>query len=199
METQNYSKGNKSLIYALLIVGLLFICCSCGARKSDVTKKDIKLDAKEVSKEVTTETTEKTAETNVKIETQKTIDTKTNVVTETVKVTPIDNSKPASFKDDSGKVLDLTNSAYEKSIKSDLSSVNEKLNTLELKTIKELEKALKQSKKDKELIISLREQLKNKKVDKEAFNIFSLWWVLLLIIGCVLYYRKWGFRLPFKL
>ena len=175
-------------IFLALII--IFLCCSCGARKSEVKTEDTKINQTEKVKEVVTETSEKQAETNVKTETTKTLDTKTNVVTETVKVTPIDATKPSSFKNEKGVIVDLNNSMYEEIIKTDLSNVKEQLNTISVYYKKELEKDQKQAKKDKETIFKLQQQLKDKNTNKKQFNFLSLWWLLLIIPICYFGYRK---------
>lgn len=167
---------------------LVFLLASCGARKSEVKIQDTKIDLTEKTKEAVTETSEKQAETNVKTETTKTLDTKTNVVTEVIKVTPIDATKPSSYKNEKGVVIDLTNSIYEKQIKTDLSNAKEQSYIVVVMYKKELEKALKQSKKDKEKILALEQKLKDKNVDKKA----SYWWLWLLLLIPIGYY---GYKL----
>lgn len=181
MNQQNYKLGNNTLIISALLAFAVILLCSCSARKVDTIKQDKKIDLTEKSKEVVSENKEKQSETNIKTEVTKTLDTKTNLVTETIKVTPIDATKPASFKNDKGVNIDLTNSVYEKQIKTDLSNVKEQLNTIQVYYKKELERAQKQAIKDKETILRLLEELKNKKSDKEQFNFLSLWWLLIPI------------------
>ena len=177
----NYKNGSNTAWIVCGLIVLLLFCCSCGSRKSEVSKVDTKLNLTETVKEVTKTETEKQSETNVKTETTRTLDTKTNIVTETIKVTPIDATKPASFKNEKGVTVDLTNSIYEKQIKTDLSNVKEQLNTIEVYYKKELDKASTKATKDKNTILALRQQLKDKKIEKEGFNFLSLWWLLLII------------------
>jgi hypothetical protein len=182
--------------YTILI--LAFLLFSCGAR--NVNKEDIKTDsiAKTIDV-VKTETkiNENTNE-NIKVTNKTEINKENNIVTEVTEITPDDKTKPASVKLANGQVIDITNAKYRNEKTTDLSK-EKKVSISEYNKVKkELKKALIQSRKDKETIVKLQKQIKQKKVNKQQYNILSFWWLYLLIIIAYIGYRyyKGNFKLP---
>jgi len=168
---------NLSLIVAVAVgVG------SCSTRKVETSKETVKEQTEQTVKETETETTTKQTDTNTKVTTDVKIDTEKNVVSEVTEITAKDETKPASVKLPNGQTIDLTNAKYRNVKTSDLSK-EKKVSISEYNKVKkELKKALIQSRKDKETIVKLQKQIKQKKVNKQQYNILSFWWLWLLII-----------------
>ena len=77
--------GNRILLFAISVIALLFLLCSCGSRKVETSKETVK---EGVTQSATTETKTDTNET-VKI-----VDTST---VDEIEFIPIDNSKPIIY------------------------------------------------------------------------------------------------------
>jgi len=96
----------------LILLSLLLISCSTTKNKQSKSEKS------ETKTEIvaTDKSTIKTdAETNTKTITEIVTDSSTNEVTETTTIEPIDNTKPATFTNESGAVVNLNNSKVVKS------------------------------------------------------------------------------------
>jgi hypothetical protein len=77
--------GNRILLFAVCVIALLFLLCSCGSRKVTVQKETVK---EEVTQTVKTETK---TDTN---ETVKVVDTST---VDEIEFVPIDNNRPIIY------------------------------------------------------------------------------------------------------
>jgi len=92
-------KINKILLILFISISVI----SCGTRKTNQTKTDV------TTKEVTTDNS--VIETKTDNNTKTTTSTETNKesgeVTEVETIEPIDNTKPATYVDENGKILDV--------------------------------------------------------------------------------------------
>jgi hypothetical protein len=77
--------GNRILLFAICVIALLFLLCSCGSRKVTAQKETVK---EEVTQTVSTETK---TDTN---ETVKVVDTST---VDEIEFVPIDNNRPIIY------------------------------------------------------------------------------------------------------
>lgn len=176
METQNYSKGNRILWIALLIIAMTFIMCSCGSRRVDKSK---------------TETKETTVTQSTKTDSSKVVtvsDANTKIVDlgteEEFLVVPIDSSKEMVVNSVVYKnaCLQHKKTSKNKVIENKAIVTETRQNDIE-------ESVNTQSSKES--------KTETKNIDKKQFNILSLWWVILLLLGVYLYWRKFGFKSPF--
>jgi len=125
-------KKSITILTALILIG-------CGTRK---TQKSLTKSESETKTEVTVNErtlTETKEESNVNISTKTETNKETNETIKTTNVKPIDNTKPATYKDAKGNLIDLTNS--------------------ELTTTETIRKA-------KEMIADLKDVVANEKVTK---------------------------------
>jgi len=173
MEQQNFRNGNNTLWLALLIMALFFICCSCGSRKVDKSKKVSKEVSKvEVSK-VDSSKTVTVSDSNTKI-----VDLGTE---EEFTVVPIDSTKEMVV---SGNTYKNAVLKHRKVQKNKLVDKSENITETKQNDVREASK----SENSKSATIEV----------KNSERKSSYWWLLwlLLLIPGYLYYRKWGFRLP---
>jgi len=180
MEKQNYTLTKlqkRSILIPLAIAIAFFMLCSCSARKVDKSKTVTKETAViETTKKDSSKTVILT-DTNTKI-----VDTGTE---EEFTISPIDSTKEMVV---SGKKYFNAKLRHKTTSKNKVVDNSVKVSETRQNDIKEASKSE----------ISKSETIETKVTDKKQFNILSLWWVLLLIIGAVIYLRKYGFKLPFS-
>jgi len=102
-----FSMSNLSKV--LGIFTLLFFV-SCGTRRTNKSLTKSESETKTEIAIVDKTVTETKEETNVNVSTKTEINKETNETIKTTNVKPIDNTKPAIYKDAKGNVIDLTNS-----------------------------------------------------------------------------------------
>jgi len=96
-------KKSITLLTALLLIG-------CGTRKTAKSLTKSETETKTEIAIVDKTVTETKSESNVNVSTKTETNKETNETIKTVNVKPIDNTKPAIYKDAKGNVIDLTNS-----------------------------------------------------------------------------------------
>lgn len=148
----------------VLAILSLIILASCGARKVNKSSEDVK-EKKEIVSVDTTKT-----KTN---ETIKTIKTNDSVIS-CIEVSPIDTSKAFTYNGTTIKngVLRLQKTRVNKTYQTEknLSKTKDKGVSKDIKTQK-------------------RVQVEVKQVDKKESYLDFLWWILLVVIGYILYRR----------
>jgi len=166
----NLTSVFKMMVTALLL-SLLFLVYSCGARKAEKsrTAETLKVETK------TDVVVAKTEDTNVKKTEKTTVDDKNETLTKETTYEPIDPSKPASITEPDGRKTDLNNSKKTTRETSQKNQVK-KDNFIEtaIKSTSEVLENIKtesksNSKKTEELI----------KIDKEVWNVWNLVWLLI--------------------
>lgn len=169
-------------IYIILLISLVSIITSCGARKSETKKENINTTTNISSKEE-----EKTSEVlNVKINSNIDIseDAFTRIITTTI--TPIDNSKPAEIVDKHGKKIKINNSKYVEEEREEIIKKNKKDNTItSISDIKneDIQKSLKI---DSEYNSKNKEKITEK---ESSFRWYFLFIPVILLAGCYTYYK----------
>lgn len=172
----------------LLFASLLLI--GCGARKVQKT---------ETEKEVKTETFETVendvkTESNVKTEIITTVNDSTKEVIEETVITPIDNTKPATYTDENGKQHSLNNSKHTKRKTTRNKAVSEQKKENVINSKNTSDNTLKTTNNKTES----KEQSDIKNIDKKQFDplafIISYWWLWLLIL-IALYVAKKYFKI----
>jgi len=175
MKQINYKLGNKTLIGSALLTMLFFLLCSCGSRKVERSKTEIKETTNATIKIVDSSKTVTTIDSNIKVTDLGT--------TEEITFEPVDNSKPIIV---NGKSYLNVKLAIKK-------SKTNKVTTSGVKVSKSTQKSVKT---DSKANSSKSVKVEQKQSDKKQFNFLSLWWLLIPIALAILYYKKFGFRLP---
>ncbi len=177
-----------NVIYGALLIVFIMMCCSCGARKSQVnkSKEETKAEIKD------NYTTEKQIDTNVKTETKITVDDKNETVTEETIYSPSNPEKESFVIEKDGTKVILNNA--NKTVKKTTQKNNTKSQTFGNSELVKNE-AVKEQKRTIEVNTSKKEN-KSKEIDKKAFN--PLWLLLFVPILLVSWfvYRKYK-QLPF--
>lgn len=169
---------------------LLFLFCSCGARKVDRTKtiEDLKTSSQTTS--IDTTKTKQLTTNNVKTTTTTQKDDKTQTVVKTTVQEPIDNSKPASIVDETGKKVDLNNA---KQTTTETTVLNDKKQTKKKDVVKDKsdtkidEKGLSGTTADKSEGNKLDE---GEHIDRKGVSFSTILWLILIIILLLI----WIFR-----
>lgn len=187
------NKQKLSIFPAMFIalgIAFLLMTCSCSARKVDKQTTQINENTKIETSKYLKEDVKKESETNIKETKTTTIDEAKNIVTEVTEIIPIDATKKATATDVNGRIIDITNAKYRNEKTTDLSNKKfvEAKDYLEVK--KDLETALKIAEERGKAIIELQKQIDIKNSEKKGFNLFSLWWLLLLLLIPIWAYRK---------
>lgn len=174
----------NSVTICLWIISILFICFfwGCGSRKVQIDKQKEETKTEIMDKSVSeTKTTE-----NVKTETKTVVDDKNESVTTETTYKPEDPTKEAYIIEKDGTKTVLGNSS--KTVKTETKKNNTQTNTEEKK--EEAKQA--DSKKQNNVSISqeAKQESKQKEVEKSQFNWLSLWWVYLIILGVLYFFRK---------
>lgn len=166
----------------ILLITIILVVVSCGTRKSEVNKTDVKEVAKveQTTKETTTENKELNE--NVKVEKNIEVNKENNVVTEIETITPVDATKKSIYK---GK--EFVNAKIENRKTTDLSKENLKYKLDYLKTKKELQNAKKELDLYKKMYNEMKSSVKDKKVVSEKDNFWN-WIILIILILAFLYF-----------
>lgn len=188
-------KANKiwhSILILLLIIGFT----SCGIRNKTTSSEQHDSKTKTAENLIDTTKTKKAVKADENI--KKTVDTKEteHSVTKITTVEPVDNSKPASVTDETGKKTDLNNAKQtttETTLKTEKESTDVTDSHKTENTTQSEDKGVTQAKASE---AETHDEAEATDLHREAFNIWSLWWVALIIAFCIWYYRKYGFRLP---
>jgi DNA mismatch repair ATPase MutL len=168
----NLNSVFKILITALLL-SLLFLVYSCGAKKIDKTKtkEEVKIETKAEA------VTAKTEDTNVKKTENTTIDDKNKTVTKKTTYEPIDPSKPASITEPDGTKTDLNNSkktteetTQQNNTKTDNSKKSDEIYKSELLELSESNSKSEAKKASEEI-----------KVNRTAWSLWNLLWLIIPI------------------
>ena len=158
----------KALIFWFSFL-LILLLASCGVRKSSVDIDDKKTEnnrSEVVQNNLTTDL-------KANVQENKVIDSTSDVVTEKTIYTPVDNSKPATFTDDTGKAHVLNNTSFTK--EKTTAKTNKKSNTVTKSNIDAQSKDLGTKKSD-----ASNKSFEHKKA-KNTFN-FPLWWLWFLLL-----------------
>jgi len=161
------NQGKANLYFAVIVIAILFTCCSCGSRKVEKSKSVVT----ESQLQIDTSKTVTKIDSNIKVTDLGTIDE--------ITFEPVDNSKPIVINGKSYLNTKLTT----KKTKANIVSIN---NT----------KAVKIDKKHAISSNNKVATVETKQSDKKQFNFLSLWWLLIPIGLAIWYYKKFGFRLP---
>lgn len=182
----------NSVTICLWIVSMLFIWCfwGCGAKKTHSEKEKESSLVEVVDKSTTDSKVDKKeeSETNVKRSEETIVNNKDQTVTKKETIEPIDNSKPASYKGENGKVQELNNSkkTTETTTKNNNTKTESKIDT------EQSEKKTKDSiaeikmRNDIQAKAEAQRQKEQDDLDRKQFNWLSLWWVYLIVIGLIL-------------
>lgn len=170
-----------NVIYGALLIVFIMMCCSCGARKSQVnkSKEETKTEIKDNS------TTEKQIDTNVKTETKITVDDKNETVTEEITYSP-SNPEKESFVIEKDGVKVILNNAN-KTVKKTTQKNNTKSETFGNYELVQKE-AVKEQKNKIQANTSKKEN-KSKEVKKEAVSWCEWLWLLVFPVGIYIGYR----------
>jgi hypothetical protein len=165
----------KKTITLLLFV-LLTACSTTKNKQSKSEKSETKTEI--VATENQTIKTD--AETNTKTTTESSTNTETNEVTETTTIEPIDATKPATFTNESGAVINLNNSKVVKSKTSVLKSDKSKSNIVVDKgeKVAQIEQNDKKTLEKRQMSSSKKES--NKEVETKSI-LLQFWWLWILI------------------
>lgn len=177
-----------NVIYGALLIVFLMMCCSCGARKSQVnkSKEETKTEIKDNS------VTEKQIDTNVKTETKITVDDKNETVTEETTYSPSNPEKESFVIEKDGTKVILNNA--NKTVKKTTQKNNTKSQTfgnselVQNETIKEQKNTIQ--------VNTSKKENKSKEVDKNAFNPWQLLFFIPILLILWFVYRKYK-QLPF--
>jgi hypothetical protein len=142
--------GNRILLFAICVIALLFLLCSCGSRKATTQKETVK---ENVTQSVTTETKTDTNET-VKVVDTSTIDE--------IEFIPIDNTQPIIY---NGKKVYNAKIRHSKR-KNDITTVSSK-------KVAQIERKEVKTKAKREV------KVKNKKSERESVSYWWLWILIL--------------------
>ena len=107
MELQN-NKGNQTLIISAILLLLLFLMCSCGAKT--VNKQENKTDS--IAKTIAIVKTDSTSKDSTSI--------KFDVATEEIVIEAVDSTKPIEITNNEGKVTKYKNARISKKKKRDI-------------------------------------------------------------------------------
>jgi len=169
MKQPDYKLGNRTLIGSAILVIIFFLLCSCGSRKVDRSKTEIK----------ETQTTESTFKDSSKTVTK--IESNTKIVdisqSDEFVIVPFDNTKE----------MVVNGKTYFNTV---LKRSNSKNNITTDKTInvaKTIQKDVKKATKENKYKVAVSD-IKN--IDKKQFNFLSLWWLIPLIAVIYFGYRK---------
>jgi len=161
------NQGKANLYFAVIVIAILFTCCSCGSRKV------------EKSKSVVTEN-------QLQIDTSKTV----TKIDSNIKVTDLGTTDEITIIPfDSTKEMVVNNIVY-KNVK--LAIKKTKAN----KVVEQSKTASKIEQKAVKISNNKVATVEQKQSDKKQFNFLSLWWLLIPIALAIWYYKKFGFRLP---
>ncbi len=180
----------QSLIYWFSFLFLLLWMTSCGARKSDTTKTEVK------EQEKTTESLEDKSniktdiENNSKTTKLSEINEETGEKTVTVTDEPIDNSKPASVVDDSGKKTELNNAKRTRKETTVLSNKKTKDSTTVESKLKVNQNAQKDVNLTRQTDKKKLTKEKVKKTEREADYSWILWALIVVLALRITYCIK---------
>lgn len=171
-----------NIIYACLAFALLVSMCSCGARKVNKNKSE------EITKteSVINSESKKETENNVKVSESTKIYDKTQTIIKETTYEPQDNSKESSITESDGKktILNNTKKIVKETIQNNNIVQNKTLNTVSENKEKAHENKSEAKKEEKAV------KKENKILDQKQFNWLSLWWVYLIILGVLYFFRK---------
>jgi len=165
MKTKQINRqGKANLYFAVIVIAILFMCCSCGSRKV------------EKSKSVVTENTQA-------IDTSKTV----TKIDSNIKVTDLGTTDEITIIPfDSTKEMVVNNIVY-KNVKLAIKKTKANKVVEQTKTSSQIEQ------KSVKISNNKVATVEQKQSDKKQFNFLSLWW-LLFIIPIYLLWKKYGFR-----
>lgn len=170
------------LLWALAIT-LGVVLNSCAARKTDKSKTE-----ETVKTEVSNNTIAiKTEDSNVKKTETITVDNKNETVTKETVYEPIDATKPASIIDPDGKKTDLNNS--KKTTKETTQKNNTKTDNSILSAESYKSELSEQSSINNKSQTNKSNETKN--VEKKAWSVFNLLWLLILVPIYLVYKNRW--------
>ena len=184
-------KGVLAIVFMFTWLALLcFGFISCGAKKQHSEKEKESSSVEVVDRSTDDSKIEKKeeSETNVKRSEETIVNNQDHTVTKKETIEPVDNTKPASYKDESGKMQELNNSkkTTETTTKKNNTKSESKVNTEVAE--KKSKDSIGEQKKNNNIIANGKAE-RTKKVDdldQKQFNWFSLWWLYLIIIGLIL-------------
>jgi len=157
-------QGNRTLLFAVAVFIALAFLCSCASRK--------------VQKSETKETV--TATTTATDTTAKVTDVKTTIVsatdTDELELTPIDSTKPITVTDRNGN----SKSYFNAIVRAKKTKANTNIN--QVKKVAENGK--------KEVKIDYKAETTQNNKQTEAKRGFNMWWLIILIVGFVIWQRK---------
>ncbi len=168
----NLNSVFKIMITALLL-SLLFLVYSCGARKAEKTKTT---EAAQTESKVEA-VIAKTEDTNVKKTETTTVDDKNETTTKETTYEPIDNTKPASIVDSDGQKINLQNikKTYRETTRKNNTKKDNFIETAINSTSEVLENIKKETKSNSKRTAELI------KIDKKVWNVYNLLWLLIPI------------------
>jgi len=173
-------KTKLTILTALLLI-------SCGS-----TKKLKQSQSVQIKSDTQTETVDKSQTTtnensNVKIESKTDIDNVNQRITETFKVKPADNSKPASYTEN-GKTINLTNTELTKTKTSDFKRNIDKSNVV-VESEKKVAQTVKNNvKKNEKAKVAIAVKSNSKDLDRKQFD-FT--WVIIVATACFIFCVWW--------
>lgn len=180
----------KYLLFWLLVISIAFLLNSCGARKSEVLKKqeDSKTERTElVEKNTNTSISSTDTKTETKQESTKVISENETVIEETTD-TPIDGSAVSEIIHPDGtktifkNVIRTIKKTRSKNNQNAVSSFNQISNTASESKSNQIQ----QEKKQSNLLEKKSTSQKEKLVQKESWNVLNLLWLIIPVL--LLYY-----------
>jgi hypothetical protein len=158
--------GNRILLFAICVIALLFLLCSCGSRKVTTQKETVK---ENVTQSATTETKTDTNET-VKVVDTSTIDE--------IEFIPIDNSKPIIY---NGKKVFNAKIRHSK-----------RKNDITTETVKKVAETRRNEVKTR---VKREVKVKDKVTERESsYGLVVFWLILWLLIILGIYYGYKRFK-----
>jgi len=173
-----------TLLFSLYGIIIIFAFCfvSCGARK--VSKQSSKEETKTES--IENSTIDKQVDTNVKTTTTVKIDDKNQTVTEETILEPANSSKESFVIEKDGTKVILNNA--KKIVRKTTQNNNTKSETNQY--VDSVQKEIEKEKKAIQKKYTTKKEITSKQVEKKQFNWFSLWWLYLIILGLLYFFRK---------
>lgn len=175
------------LLATMLVISLLILVCSCGARKSEKTNKSV------ISKIETTDLSRNDKSilenSNIKSSEKITINNQDQTITIEEIIEPLDILKPATYIDVFGKTEQFNNA--KKTTKTTVKNNNTKSDQESKKEIGTNSVQKENQQNDVKKAAQTKKNEIKKNIDREAWSIWNFAWLLLLVPVCLLW-KYWG-------
>ncbi len=175
------------ILATLLIISMIVLFSSCGAKKTDKTTKSdssiLELTDKSQSEQL--EESKANVDTNVKKSETLIISDKDQTTTVEETVEPVDASKPSSYTDKDGKKQELHNSkkTTKTTVKNNNTNINSNSNAVaSVKSGSEINKKINNNANIK-IKAAAKKNETDVRVDRKAWSMWNLWWLLIVPVA----------------